>query len=338
MAPQSDPHELLDAWRALASATATDGWHTIRIAAQAPCGLRAGRKFPGNQEALLVGLSVARMPPTRMLPQGVGFLVSRADLRGDEDGRVWIALSRQAAGSLDFFTMMSTDIVETLIRLQSTTEERLFDVFLGRIRAWQDFMRGRSDLLTPDAEVGLFGELEILRDILAAGIPSSMAVESWKGPLDGIQDYALGTGAIEVKSTAAPAGFTANVGSLEQLDDSLTRPLFLAAIRLTLADEGRTLPEEITEVCTLLNADPAATEAFRTRLLHAGFVESASERYTRCFRRVETFVLPVAAGFPRLTRASMPIEVLRASYDLHLDLPNLETIDLKTALRKLGVI
>ncbi len=339
MAPQSKREELLTAWRALAGNLRAEGWSTIRVAHGGPCHLLAGRRFPGNEEALLVGFGSVQMPPLEQLPQGRGFLVSRAVLSGEGANRIWIALSRQCAGSLDLFSMMTEDVVATLDALRGADDERLFHVFLARIRAWQDFMHhGGDGLLTPDAEVGLFGELELMHELISVGLPATVSVEAWQGPLNGIQDFVLGTGAIEVKSTVSPTGFPATVGSLDQLDDSLTQPLFLAGIRLVLTPSGKTLPDQVGQLRNLMHTEPGALNTFRSRLLHAGFLDTASDRYTRRFSRVGQKILHVSGGFPRLIRANVPIEIRKARYEIDLDLISTVDLGLAQVLQQLRVI
>jgi hypothetical protein len=339
MALRSEREELLAAWRALAGNDGAEGWRTISVASGGPCRLLAGRSFPGNEEALLVGFVSVLVPPAEQLPQGRGFRVARANLGHDGDGRVWIALCRQHAGSLDLFAMMADDVVSTLERLRGDDDEKLFQVFLARITGWQDFMRRSGDgLLSPEAEVGLFGEIGFLCDLMRAGLLSTTAAEAWKGPLDGLQDFALGSGAIEVKSTVSPRGFPGTVGSLEQLDDSLTRPLFLVGVRLALDVSGRTLPELIDELRDLLRAEPAALAVFDNRLLHAGFLDATAERYTRRFSRAGDRMLCVTGSFTRLTRANVAIEIRTVRYEIDLDLIPTGDVRLVDALRQLGVI
>lgn len=339
MALQSEREELLAAWRALAGDQVAEGWRTIPVALGGPCRLLAGRHFPGNEEALLVGFASIQVPPADQLPQGTGFLVSRAEIGSEGSGRVWIALCRQSAGSPDLFAMMADDIVLTLEKQRSANDDRLFQVFLSRIRAWQEFMRrGGDGVLGPEAEVGLFGELELLRSLIMIGLPASVAVEAWQGPMDGLQDFAFGTGAIEVKTTVSPNGFPATIGSLDQLDDSLTRPLFLAGVRLVLDISGRTLPEQVGELRGLLCDEPAVPGLFDSRLLHAGFLNASAERYTRRFSLVGARMLPVSEGFPRLTRVNVAIEIRKVRYELDLDLVNVSDIGLDDALKQLGVI
>ena len=340
MARQTEHDELLSAWRALGgSAGGTEGWSTIPLALTGPRRLRAGRHFPGNEEALLVGFTTVHVPPAAQLPQGQGFLVSQIDLGAEGGGVLWLALSRRTGGSLDMFTMMALDVIATLNAGSATAEDRLFQLFLARIRAWQDFMRrGTDTTLGPEAEIGLFGELIFLRGVMDAGLPSVVAIEGWVGPLNGIQDFVFGGGAVEVKTTIATAGFPATIGSLDQLDDSIRQPLFLAAVRIRLDPSGMSLPALIEDARTFLGEDPAARHVLNVKLIHAGYLDAVSEHYKRTFAHVSTKVLRVGDGFPRFTRASVPAQVIAVHYELEIDGIDAGPVDVRVALDQLGVM
>jgi len=165
------------------------------------------------------------------------------------------------------------------------------------------------------------------------------AVEAWCGPMDSLQDFRLGTGAIEVKTTLTGSGFYAAITSLEQLDDSLIRPLFLAGIRLRSDSvSGLNLPERVAAIRNSLHSDPAALNTFEARLLHAGFSSAMSARYSRCFSHDRTGLFQVDEGFPRLIRSGVPPEIRKVRYEIDLDLVSAQNVELDTALQSLGVI
>lgn len=338
MVQRTEQAELLAAWRALSGNPCMEGWRTIPVAITSPCRILAGRHFPGNEEALLIGFVDAKLPPVNRLPQGRGFQVSKENMSG-QDRCVWVALRRQNAGRLDLFAMMAVDILAALDQLRGVPDERRVDAFLSRITAWQEFMRRGSDgVLSPDAEVGLVGELAFLGDLLAIGLPSSLAIEAWQGPLDGIHDFEFGAGAIEVKTTLAAAGFPAIINSLDQLDDSFKSPLFLAGIRLALDPAGASLPAFVASLREMLLGHPGAVAALNTRLLHAGYFEDVAESYVRRFSRVGSRLMSVSDAFPRLTHANVPLEVRKARYELDLDLIAGTSPELYAVLVQLGIM
>lgn len=330
--------DLHAAWRALVGSCEGEGWKTIPVANSAPCPLLAGRHLPGDEEALLVGFSDIRTIPDSHLPQGKGFEVAKLTADPTGGDRFWVALARRTDGSLDLFAMMAEDLISLLEKGAPGNEHGLLQMFLSRIRAWQEFMdRHQEGVLSPEAELGLFGELVVINHFIDAGMMERNVIDAWQGPLDGLQDFALGSGGIEVKSTSSVRGFPATIACLEQLDDSLRQPLFLAAVRVRLDSTGITLPAMSAAIRERLR-DNATLDLFEVRLMQAGLLSAASVCYTRRFLHVSTAFLAVDDDFPRLTRAHVHPAIRRARYEVDLELSGAPGIGLAHALEALGVV
>lgn len=330
--------EFLLAWSSLSADDSTPGWQAIALPPAGPVDVQAGRRSPDNAEAILLGFPSARLAPAEKLPEGQGFSVERADSDGARQLR--LALTRRAAGSADLFAAMACDVVGALDEAASAgaAEPKLLQVFLGRVGAWQEFMRKGSQTLSPEAEIGLVGELTLLRSIIDAGVPLASAIEAWVGPLDGPRDFELGTGAVEVKATLSAAGFPARIGSLEQLDDCVRQPLFLAGARLRQSETGQSLPALVAEMRDVAAGEPEAVRLLSERLIAAGYFEAHADRYVRRFTLADTRVVEVKDGFPRLTPGSVPLGVTGATYEIDLDKAAGPSIPAAEALKKLGVI
>lgn len=199
-------------------------------------------------------------------------------------------------------------------------------------------MRKGTQTLSPEAEIGLVGELTVLSAIIGAGVPPALAVGSWVGPLNGLQDFELGTGALEVKTTLSATGFPAKVGSLDQLDDRLRQPLFVVGIRLQQLENGRTLPNFVEVLHQVFEGDGEAQGLFADRLLAAGYLDLHADRYSRKFEQVGLRVLAVAGDFPRLTSGTVPVGILKAIYEFDLEKAPGDNAGLEGALKKLGAI
>ena len=338
MAGRTDMDDLGAAWRALLGSSEGEGWQTIPITSSGPCSLLAGRHFPGDKEALLVGFGEFQTIPESHLPQGNGFEVACLAANPAGGDRLWVALARRTDGSPELFAMMAKDLLR-LLEKGAPSEQVMLREFLSRIRAWQEFMdRRKEGVLSPDAELGLFGELVVIDHLIGAGIPEKHVIDAWQGPLDGLQDFALGNGGIEVKSTLSARGFAATISSLEQLDDSLCQPLFVAAVRIRLDTTGLTLPTMSDAIREKLRDHVAALDLFEARLMQAGLLQAAAERYTRRFCHVSTALLAVKDDFPRLTRAQINPAIRRAHYEVDLELSETPDTGLAHALEALGVI
>ncbi|HEU4460856.1 MAG TPA: PD-(D/E)XK motif protein [Methylibium sp.] len=334
MARPIDDIEL--AWRSLRDSLDASGWRSISVAVIGSCALRAGLSYPGKNEALLASFSSSAVPATEKLPAGQGFDVARVEQGGD--GLTWLALTRSANGSLELFAAMVVDVVHSMRIEPGADDKRLARVFLGRIRAWQEFMRKGAQPLSPESEIGLVGELTLLRAIVEAGVFMSAAIESWVGPLDGVQDFELGTGSLEVKTTLSAAGFPAKIGSLEQLDDSARQPLFLAGARMRQMESGQNLSALVAEIRYAARGDAEAMRLLNERLIAAGYLDAHADLYVRRFALVDARFVEVKDGFPRLTQGSVPLGVTRATYEIDLDKFAGTDVPAVDALKRLGAV
>ena len=336
MAGQTDLEELRTAWKALAAGPAAEGWTSIVLGAGPR--FRAGAAWPGGHETLLVGFSGVTLPPRAELPEGRGFTVRSAPRLAGADFDVWVAVTRQAGAAEDLFGRMAADIVDSLSGQGDRGDAWLLTLMTARIRAWQDFMRRpRTGVLPPEEELGLSGELCVLEALLDAGVTPTAAVEAWQGPSGALQDFQTAVHGLEVKTSLAAGAFPARISSLEQLDDAQGRILLLAAVRLCLQAEGRTLPAIVADLRGRLQNAPGAAGAFEVQLLHAGYFDAVASDYVRTFSLVDMRVFSLDETFPRLSRSLVRPEIRAAEYELDLDLVSTAPESLPAALARHGV-
>ena len=330
--------EFLLAWSSLTASDQAYGWQIIALPSAGPVEVGAGRRSPDDAEAVILKFPSVRLSSGERLPEGQGFAVERTAPAGPD--QLCLALTRRTTGSMELFTAMACDVLGALDEfvLTGASETRLLRVLLGRVGAWQEFMRKGSPMPGPEAEIGLTGELLLLQALLDAGLSPTAVVEAWVGPLDGVQDFQLGTGAIEVKSTLSTTGFPARIGSLDQLDDSIRQPLFVVAMRLRQADSGRRLPEVVAAIRDALKDHPEAVRIFGDRLVATGYFDTHAAEYVRQFIILEVRVMMVQDGFPRLTFGTVPSGITRAMYDIDLDKVVTNSTSIIDALKRLGAL
>lgn len=329
--------EFLLAWSSLSCDDDTAGWQAIFLPSAGPVAVQAGRRSRSNMEAILFCFPTVRLASKEKLPEGKGFLIEQADSDGPDGLR--LALTRQNEGSTDLFATMACDIVDALDNAAASgePESRLLATLIGRVIAWQQFMSKGAASLDTEAELGLAGELYFITLLLNSGISPEVTLKSWVGPDDAPQDFLLGNGAIEIKATMSSSGLSVKIGSLEQLDDSIASPLFLAVIRFASDESGLTLPEMIALVEKDLEREPIFINYLGDKLRMAGYLDSHADQYTRKFHPKELRIFSVSTDFPRLTPGSIPAGITRASYEINLDNSGAFITDISTALKKLGV-
>ncbi len=324
-------------WSSIQAVQGTSGWNTVAVLSNHPGRFRAGRNFPDHCEALLAGFPTSAIARNEKLPEGLGFQVNRLD--SQQDGLTWLALTRSPHGNLELFTAMVSDVLEAVLTGGSGEDSRDLRIFLGRIRGWQEFMRKGAQPLSPEKEVGLVGELTLMGKMMDAGLSADIAVNAWVGPTaDGVRDFALGFGAIEAKATVSANGFVAKIGSLEQLDDTDCKPIFLGALRFALTDGGQSLPETVAQIADRLASESLLLASFGDRLVAAGYLSAHAPHYHRRFSLREMFVLEVDDNFPRMTPGNVKPGVLGARYEINLQPLTVHDVGLSTALKKLEMI
>lgn len=329
-------NEIQLAWDSIQAAEGSPGWSTVAVLSGYRGRFRAGRNFPDQCEALLAGFPASLIPRSEKLPEGLGFHVARAEV--GQDGLLWLALTRSPNGNIELFSTMVSDVVQASSAACVTDHDSGLRVFLGRIRAWQEFMRKGACPLSAESEVGLMGELTLLEKMLEAGLNPEIVVSSWAGPLDGLRDFDLGFGAIEVKTTISTTGFIARITALEQLDDTNCNPIFIGAVKYTLTESGQTLSEKINKIQSLLESDALVLSEFNYRALAAGYIAAHASQYHRKFSLQKIALLEVDENFPRLTHGNVTPGVVGARYEINLEPFLIHDVGLNAALKKLEII
>lgn len=310
---------ILSAWRALARQAAGEDWRFVHIAEIDGASIEAGCHFPGGREALVVTFMGEKAFDRSRLPEGKGFDVMVVEGQGTLDDRSAIALTRRPEGSNDIFLLIVIDLIRSLERSANLSRTDLLGDFLQRVREWQDFMSRKHRPLSVDAQIGLFGELQMLEMLLDSPLGAA-ALECWQGPLNAAQDFHIYSGTLEVKSTSSTDGFVARINSIEQLDSDRS-PGYLCAFRFEVATAGSSLSDLVSRLRKRL-ADSGKNRRFDALLLVLGYMDEHADHYQRGFILKEMKGYLLNDELPRLRRASLPAALRSASYTLDLNAIN----------------
>ena len=325
-------NEFTDAWKTFEASKAENGWQVIAVSGFSNCRLMAGMAFPGPREAAIFNFEGATLPRAELMPSGKGFSVEPVEIEGNK----WIALAKSEDGKADLYIAMLENLFILFEDMGDIKGDGLLHSFLDRVSAWQEFMKKGRQSLTIESQTGLFGELSFLKDLLDLGLKDE-AIKTWDGPLNGLQDFHIGFGAVEVKSTVSQDGFIAKIGSLDQLSDATYKPLYLVGKKLALSPSGMSLPALINEIRKALGDDQGLLQNFQDRLLRSGYLDAHSGAYDRLLRVEKSLVYEVDEYFPRLTPQLVNPLVKSARYEIDISSLPTKALDLKEILNKLGV-
>lgn len=201
----------------------------------------------------------------------------------------------------------------------------------------------RRARLSQDQEVGLFGELLLLRELVHV-CGAADAVAGWRGPLAEEHDFGLTELDLEVKTTTGERR-RHWITNLTQLVPSGSRALWLCSIQLTRAGagHGQTLPELVDAVGALLT-DELVRARFEEVLRSLNWKDEQRDLHLqRWGLRSRPRALAVDGSFPALTPAAFAAlglgagELTQVRYEL--DLSDRQSADppepLRTAVEQL---
>ena len=142
----------------------------------------------------------------------------------------------------DIFDLLVRDLVEAAEQLE---EERLGVArMLSRLSDWQQLLRRLSAQgMSAEKQRGLWGELWMIREVIAPVLGMEESVRTWTGPAGTDQDFQMGTVCIEVKTSTAHILDRVAISSERQLEVPEGIDLVLVGLALDVRiGHGETLP------------------------------------------------------------------------------------------------
>jgi len=325
---------IITAWRALSRQEGAEIWRFVHLSNLGSVSVEAGCHFPLGREALIVSFPDVGHLDSAKLPEGKGFDVTTIEGQTIFSECTAVALTRQPEGPFDIFAIMVVDVLRLLEADKSETDKAKLTIFLDRVKAWQEFMAKGRRPLSPDAQIGLLGELWMLRLLLDSSLGFA-ALDCWQGPMRAAQDFHIAGGALEVKSTVQKNSFLAKINSIDQLDCERS-PLYLCALRFSEDEEGISLIDIVQELRELFRSD-GRERAFNAPLMLSGYLDEHSTFYARKVNLKKSWAILVSDDMPRLTRALLPVEIRSARYVLDLDAIQTPSIELTRITAELGL-
>ena len=182
------------------------------------------------------------------------------------------------------------------IQLENVEPLRAFE---DTLKLWHSVLAERVRMALP-AEIGLFGELLIVRALLET---SAAEATSWRGGLAEEHDFGFEDSDVEVKTTTGERRHHW-IHGLTQLVETGSTPIWITSLQITRAGDGdgETLPALIDSVLAVTS--DAERSVIEQNLTAAGWREDARDLFDERWRlRTRPLALRVDDALPRLTPA-----------------------------------
>jgi Putative PD-(D/E)XK family member, (DUF4420) len=224
-------------------------------------------------------------------------------------------------GGYDAFDLVGGEIAERLASGSETPAQCVARVLGKWRRFWGQLPR---EVLSLEAQLGLFAELWFLCLWLIPKVGISAAVDQWRGPFGTRHDFERTGRSVETKATLSTRGAVHRINGLDQLAPPENGELLFFSLRARdEAGAANSLADLVIQCRDAIRADANALTRFESTLLRAGYSPVYEEEYRkRRLRVVGEELFKVEANFPRITAATfpkgVPAGVERLDYEINL--------------------
>ena len=218
----------------------------------------------------------------------------------------------------DIFLQIAVDIIISSMNLRNEID--YISVFTSHLSKWGNmFNRNPDETLSKEKQLGLYGELLFLKDMLDEGFSSAEMVDSWKGPDGEDKDFQINGYGIEIKSSTKSNKIVI-INNIRQLDDNGFSGLFLYYKSFAKSDGGNnTLPRIISELRLVFSNTSTLTD-FELKLLRAGYRDEHSTYYTSSYTSSTEAIYNIDNSFPKLVVDNVMSGILDVEYSVDLNI------------------
>lgn len=274
-----------------------------------------GLEMPSRNRMLILRTSPASIAGQASVPKSHGVTVRMRD-RDTNPPTAEVELILTEQQHKDIFDLLIEDLVGAAE--QPDDEKTGVTMFLTRLSDWQRLlMRMALGVLSRENQLGLWGELWTIRDVVGPAIGFNGAMRAWRGPFGADQDFQLPSAALEVKTSNAHVFEHLMIASERQLD--VPQDMSLALIALSIdarPGHGDTLPEMVQSIRSLA-ADTGCLQILEERLGLVGYQDADQDSYLDIGYAIRSRLqFRVRSGFPRVTPGDLSSGVSNVRYSI----------------------
>jgi len=252
------------------------------------------------------------------LPRFRGLEISLSIISiGQFKNEEFLKFAQSIPNTNNIFESVISDICDKVIQIRD--KQNLSEVLIKVVNEWKIFFETQeNEILSIEAQKGLFGELHFLKNFLFQKYSFTESLFFWTGLDRTNHDFQIANSAVEVKTTSSKQHKKFTISSERQLDFTGLEHLYLSLYSLNLHNNmpERTLPSLIRDIYAQIQEDQIATFHLQIKLAKYGYNEIFSEKYTVGFSLFDMKFFEVVEGFPRLLQRNLPNGIGDLSYSI----------------------
>ena len=214
---------------------------------------------------------------------------------------------------LDKFAVIAKDVAFVCGELETS---KIFQMFMGRIESWADFLKPSRKGLSYSEWIGFWGEMYVLSNLIIPQHPIADAINFWIGPLQQKQDFTLNDMALEIKTTVSGEPNEIQISSLDQLH-KITPKLYLMHLHINKSNDqlALSLQDMYEKVISICEEDTGLKNEFINKISSL-YGRASQDQLEEKFNFLGLESYDVNDHFPSLTKLNAPSSVTKARYSL----------------------
>jgi len=290
--------------------------NTKRISSHHPVDLFYGKDIDGSYLFLYRANTLLH----QKLEEGLsieGIDISLNDVKG----QTMLLLKLEDSQNWEMFSALCDDLIHAT-EAAEPDDLSIISTTLARLRKWQKFLKSkRFKIMSPEMQMGLYGELLFLKEDLIPRIGVQTAIQSWVGPEGAPQDFQIEEMAVEIKSKSGVTQQTVRINNIDQLYSKLPK-LKLKVYTFAFYDheepESYSLNSIIESIRELACACPSDTIDRFDDLLESVDYVHLKVYGDRFYITSNSTTFDVINDFPKITRKNTHDAIENAEYTLNL--------------------
>ena len=171
------------------------------------------------------------------------------------------------------FAVLCEDLFQTVSNIEQ--ELVLIQALQNRFIQWKElFFLAKGPGLSLEKQIGLFGELYLLKKLFQQTDLFAEVLSIWTDPETGIRDFEKNNSAIEVKTTHTHNHQKIGISSERQLDTTLLQYLFLFHLSIEKRNSDESTLNTIVEgIYSILGNNKLLVNILKRKLISVGYFD-----------------------------------------------------------------
>ncbi len=220
---------------------------------------------------------------------------------GSNPDRILLLMSLSDNSLLSIFAVLCEDMFHYISDVGEDKE--LAGLLESRLLKWKQlFELAKSPGLSPEKQIGLYGELILLKELIEETGKVEECLNIWVGPDKGIRDFEKNNTAVEVKTTQTHNHQRININSERQLDTSLLENLFLFHLSLERRNGNEnTLNKLVFELYSFFGDNTKLNNILNRKLISVGYFKHHKSFYENIsYKTRGKDLYKIIGDFPRI--------------------------------------